>query len=103
MLLFSQKEERSRYFGSPLESVVESDGVPLLVKKCVQLIEEHGLKSEGIYRVSGKKEDILSLQEKYDEGTLWCMHDHINVNLRSTSLYNKNIAVKKWTKLKIWE
>ena len=49
--------------------MVESDGVPLLVKKCVQIIEERGLKTEGVYRVSGKKEDIMSLQEKYDEGT----------------------------------
>ena len=73
-----QKEERSRYFGSPLDLVVESDGVPLLVKKCVQIIEERGLKTEGVYRVSGKKEDIMSLQEKYDQGRYmymrftWC-------------------------------
>ena len=58
--------------------MVESDGVPLLVKKCVQIIEERGLKTEGVYRVSGKKEDIMSLQEKYDEGRYmymrfaWC-------------------------------
>lgn len=63
-----QKEERARYFGSPLESVVESDGVPMFLKKCVQIIEEKGLKIEGIYRVSGKKDDCLTLQEKYDEG-----------------------------------
>ena len=48
--------------------MVESDGVPLLVKKCVHIIEENGLKTEGIYRVSGKKEDIMALQDKYDEG-----------------------------------
>ena len=47
---------------------MEEDGVPQFVKKCVQLIEERGLKSEGIYRVSGKKEDCLTLQEKYDQG-----------------------------------
>ena len=47
---------------------MEEDGVPLFVKKCVQVIEERGLKAEGIYRVSGKKEDCLALQEKYDEG-----------------------------------
>ena len=53
--------------------MVESDGVPLLVKKCVQIIEEKGLKAEGVYRVSGKKEDIMALQDKYDEGNY--MHD----------------------------
>lgn len=52
---------------------MESDGVPLLVKKCVQIIEEKGLKAEGVYRVSRKKEDIIALQEKYDEGNY--MHD----------------------------
>ena len=72
LFLVPQKEERSRYFGSPLDSVVESDGVPLLVKKCVQIIEEKGLKVEGIYRVSGKKEDIMALQDKYDEGMRSC-------------------------------
>ena len=74
MYLVLQKEERSRYFGSPLDSVVESDGVPLLVKKCVQIIEEKGLTTEGIYRVSGKKEDIMSLQDKYDEGRYMYMY-----------------------------
>ena len=63
-----QKGERTRYFGSPLDTVVESDGVPVFVKKCVQIIEERGLKAEGIYRVSGKKEDCLTLQERFDEG-----------------------------------
>ena len=29
-----------------------------------------GLRSEGLYRVSGKKEDCLALQEKFDEGLL---------------------------------
>ena len=27
-----------------------------------------GLKAEGLYRVSGKKEDCLALQQKIDEG-----------------------------------
>ena len=49
--------------------MVESDGVPMFVKKCVQIIEEKGLKTEGVYRVSGKKDDVMALQEKYDEGT----------------------------------
>ncbi len=62
-------QERRRYFGSPLESVIGEDGVPVFVKKCVELIESGGLKAEGIYRVSGKKEDCLALQEKFDEGT----------------------------------
>ena len=42
--------------------------MPVFVKKCTQIIEEKGLKMEGIYRVSGKKEDCLTLQEKFDQG-----------------------------------
>lgn len=64
-------QERQRYFGSPLQSVVGEDGVPVFIKKCVEVVESHGLKSEGIYRVSGKKEDCLELQEKFDEGRHW--------------------------------
>ncbi len=60
--------ERSRYFGSPLAKVVESDGVPVFVHKCVQFIETNGIQMVGLYRVSGKKDDCLALQEKYDQG-----------------------------------
>jgi len=36
------------------------DGVPVFVKMCAKIIEDKALKSEGIYRVSGKKEDCLA-------------------------------------------
>lgn len=61
------KAQRKRYFESPLSSVVEEDGVPKLVKACAEFIEKEGLTAEGIYRVSGKKEDIMIFQEKYDQ------------------------------------
>ena len=38
---------------------------PLIVPPLALLA---GLQAEGIYRVSGKKEDVLSLQDKFDEG-----------------------------------
>ena len=66
--------ERHRYFGSPLEAVVDDDGVPIFVKKCVQIVEEKGLTLEGIYRVSGKKEDCLELQDKFDLGKYNSQH-----------------------------
>jgi len=44
------------------------DGVPVFVKMCAKIIEDKALKSEGIYRVSGKKEDCLALQQRFDEG-----------------------------------
>ena len=60
--------ERDRYFGSSLSSVVGEDGVPVFVQKCTEIIEESGLKIEGIYRLSGKKEDCLMLQDRFDQG-----------------------------------
>ena len=65
---FRQEPEPQRYFGSPLEKVVEDDGVPLFIKQCAKIIEAGGLKIEGIYRVSGKKDDCLALQDQYDQG-----------------------------------
>ena len=44
-----------------------NDGVPLFVRKCVEMIEGRGMTTVGLYRVSGKKEDILALQDKYDQ------------------------------------
>lgn len=40
------------------------------MRKCVDIIENGGMKSVGIYRISGKKEDCLTLQEKFDNGQL---------------------------------
>ena len=47
---------------------MEADGVPRFLKQCTQIIEEKGLKTEGIYRVSGKKDVCLELQDQYDMG-----------------------------------
>lgn len=66
-----KQAERSRYFGSPLAQVVGSDGVPEFLRKCVDFIESgggKGMNTVGLYRVSGKKDDILALQDKYDQG-----------------------------------
>ena len=65
-----QKEERRRYFGEPLELVVDPvEGVPVFVKKCVAFLEGgKGLTAEGLYRVSGKKDDCLALQDLFDQG-----------------------------------
>ena len=49
---------------------MEPDGVPRFIKQCTQIIEAKGLKIEGMYRVSGKKDVCLELQDKYDIGML---------------------------------
>ena len=63
----SKQPERSRYFGSPLEKVADEGGVPVFVRKCVEFVEREGLTSEGIYRVPGKKENVLLLQDRFEE------------------------------------
>lgn len=42
--------------------------IPAYVEQCAQLIEDNGIKQLGIYRVSGKKDDVLELHAKFDDG-----------------------------------
>ena len=63
-----KKITRKRYFKSSLSAVAEEDGIPAFVKICVKIVEEQGIRSEGVYRLSGKQEDIMNLQEQYDQG-----------------------------------
>lgn len=42
--------------------------IPVYVEQCARIIEERGIKQLGIYRVSGKKDDVLELHAKFDEG-----------------------------------
>ena len=57
-------------FGVPLGVAVERqrchDGVPLpmVVRLCIDYVEEHGLMLEGIYRSSGKNQNWLQFSKK---------------------------------------
>jgi hypothetical protein len=42
-------------------------GVPLFIEKCIKFIEEHGLAIEGLYRVSGYKNQVESVINKLIE------------------------------------
>ena len=42
--------------------------IPVYVEQCARIIEEQGIRQLGIYRVSGKKDDVLELHAKFDEG-----------------------------------
>ncbi len=59
--------------------MVDEEGVPVFVRKCVEFVEREGLRSEGIYRVPGKKDNVLLLQDKYEESELTTMtcNDHL--------------------------
>uniref|UniRef100_A0A8C0U6F4 Rho GTPase-activating protein 35-like n=2 Tax=Cyanistes caeruleus TaxID=156563 RepID=A0A8C0U6F4_CYACU len=58
----------SSYFGVPLASVVTPERpIPVFIERCIQYIEAIGLSTEGIYRVSGNKSEMESLQRQFDQ------------------------------------
>ena len=60
-----------KYFGLPLSEVCSNkQPIPVYVEQCGQLIEENGITQLGIYRVSGKKDDVLNLHAKFDDGKI---------------------------------
>uniref|UniRef100_A0A1A8GUE2 Rho GTPase-activating protein 35 n=1 Tax=Nothobranchius korthausae TaxID=1143690 RepID=A0A1A8GUE2_9TELE len=62
------KPMESSYFGVPLVSVVSPDRpIPLFIEKCVRFIETTGLNTEGLYRVSGNKSEMESMQKQFEQ------------------------------------
>jgi hypothetical protein len=57
-------------FGVSIEEVIQFagiDNVPLVVKRCLDVIENYGLDIEGIYRTSGNKATVQQLKESIDD------------------------------------
>jgi hypothetical protein len=46
----------------------KQSGVPLFIEKCIEFIEEYGLAIEGLYRVSGYKNQVELVISKLSEG-----------------------------------
>lgn len=42
--------------------------VPPIMVKCCEAIEKHGIKSQGIYRVSGMTSKVANLRQKLEKG-----------------------------------
>ncbi|KAK3527483.1 hypothetical protein QTP86_023022, partial [Hemibagrus guttatus] len=62
------KPPESTYFGVPLVNVVSLDRpIPLFIDKCIRFIEATGLTTEGIYRVSGNKSEMESMQRQFEQ------------------------------------
>lgn len=56
-------------FGVSIEDLIQYagiDNVPLVVKRCIDVIENYGLNIEGIYRTSGNKSTVQQLRESID-------------------------------------
>lgn len=62
------KPPESNYFGVPLANVVTPERpIPLFIEMCIHYIETTGLSTEGIYRVSGNKAEMESMQRQFDQ------------------------------------
>ena len=42
--------------------------LPLIIVKCCEAIEKHGIEATGIYRISGTVVKVNKLKEKLDKG-----------------------------------
>lgn len=57
-------------FGASIENVIQFagiDNVPLVVKKCIEVIENYGMDIEGIYRKSGNVTTVQNLKDSIDQ------------------------------------
>ncbi|KAI5089563.1 rho GTPase-activating protein 35, partial [Silurus meridionalis] len=62
------KPLESTYFGVPLVNVVSPDRpIPLFIDKCIRFIEATGITTEGLYRVSGNKSEMESMQRQFEQ------------------------------------
>jgi len=43
--------------------------IPNVIRECVCQVEARGIESIGIYRVSGKQEEIVAIKDSYNSGT----------------------------------
>ena len=56
-------------FGASIEDVIQFagvDNVPLVVRKCIEVIESYGLNLVGIYRISSNQSQVNKLKESID-------------------------------------
>lgn len=60
-------------FGVDLAEQMARDNVevPLVVVKCCQAIEKYGIRSQGIYRVSGMSSKVTNLKQRLDKGAFF--------------------------------
>lgn len=75
-------KEDKPIFGVPLHIAVErsnsQDGIelPVVVRECIDYIEEHGLACEGIYKISGLKSKVRNLKNQYNKGEKVYLYEH---------------------------
>lgn len=68
--LTSQLRPSQPTFGVSIEDVIQFagiDNVPLVVRRCIEMIETYGIDIEGIYRTSGNASTVQQMKEKIDQ------------------------------------
>lgn len=74
--------EEQPIFGVPLHTAVERnkchDGVeiPLVVRDCIDLVQEIGLNVEGVYKLSGIKSRVQHVRRLYNQREPVCLSDY---------------------------
>eukprot|EP01119_Soliformovum_irregulare_P015638 TRINITY_DN4425_c0_g1_i1.p1 TRINITY_DN4425_c0_g1~~TRINITY_DN4425_c0_g1_i1.p1 ORF type:complete len:511 (-),score=117.45 TRINITY_DN4425_c0_g1_i1:120-1472(-) len=60
----------SQVFGVPLQDLLDRDGVriPHIVVQCINYLRQHGLETEGLFRISPNQEELLEITEKFNDG-----------------------------------
>jgi len=75
-ILSSVPENNGQIFGVALELVMDHPmnqfaPIPILVSNAVRFIEIHGLRTEGIFRLSAPQENIQMIKDVYDNGEIF--------------------------------
>ncbi|XP_065834598.1 uncharacterized protein [Oscarella lobularis] len=82
---------KAAIFGFELDEVMKDpseEGVPLVVKKCIEAVEARGLNSEGIYRLSASQTDVNQLKQLFDSA----MNDYSRISLHDPLWNDINAA-----------
>ncbi|KAG4098580.1 hypothetical protein H8356DRAFT_378739 [Neocallimastix lanati (nom. inval.)] len=63
---FNTKSNALNRFSFPSTVTENLPEIPILLQKCVELVEKIGLRTEGIYRLSGNSATVQSLRKKFE-------------------------------------
>ncbi|KAI7899699.1 Rho GTPase activation protein [Cokeromyces recurvatus] len=82
-------------FGIDLTTLMQRDGyeVPLIVSKCVEAIESNGVKTVGLYRISGTNTQIQRLKNEFDRD---CASVDLTTEENSLDINNITSLLKLW-------
>ncbi|KAH8914438.1 RhoGAP-domain-containing protein [Atractiella rhizophila] len=91
-------DQRGLVYGVPLYDLLEKEQgtIPLIVEKCLSVVERRGLAEVGIYRISGENKVINAMKEAFDKKGA-AMIDLENGSF--SDCHNVTGALKLWLRL----